>query len=55
MHEAGFVRLCHVVLALKVTLRLRLREMLPIATSNKGCGGKEQGFGQENTTSIEAV
>ena len=29
--------------------------MLSIATSNKACGGKEQGFAQENTTSIDEV
>lgn len=29
--------------------------MLPIATLHKACGEKEQGFVQENTTSIKAV
>jgi len=29
--------------------------MLPIATSKKAFGGKEQGFEKENTTAIEIV
>ena len=29
--------------------------MLPIATSNEDCRGKEQGFAEENTTSMDEV